>query len=364
MANQSINENTSLQLTLLKLLAMIGVVNIHACILYLDFFVITPEKLPVVYYVQTIFSQYISRVAVPVFFAVSGYIYFAKQYQDSNWQFLRRKAKGILWPYLLWNSIALFYIFLAQIPDFTGKYFTGHIIISKFTPARWLDSYIGFGDSWYPFLYTLWFLPYLFAAFMAVHIFRKYFCKYEWLIWGIALLNIVCSSLTPLKNHLTEWGPFLRLLYAISFFSMGALLLKYKNIVSSRPALFISGVFFAAATVLSLTWSMPGIKLNPLSFYAGLIFIFSLTARVGDCREKTKKIIVFLSGFSFLIYVTHEFAMTALTKIIYPLIPAETWCILLLYFLIPVTLMTLLITGGWVLKKLLPGVFDFLFNAR
>ena len=42
----------------------------------------------------------------------------------------------------------------------------------------------------------------------------------------------------------------------------------------------------------------------------------------------------------------------------------ETWCILLLYFLIPVTLMTLLITGGWVLKKLLPGVFDFLFNAR
>ena len=67
-----ITKETSLQLALLKLLSSIGVVYIHAYIVSWDFFVITPEKLSAVYYVQTIISQYVARFAVPIFFAVSG----------------------------------------------------------------------------------------------------------------------------------------------------------------------------------------------------------------------------------------------------------------------------------------------------
>lgn len=364
MQNLTISKETSLQLALLKLLACIGVVYIHSYILHWNFFTVTPEKLPIVYYVQTILSQYIARVAVPVFFSVSGYIYFAKQYQDSNWQFFCRKFKGILWPYMLWNSIAIFYIFLVQIPEFTRKFFTEYLIISNFSFSRWVDAYCGWANGWFPFLYPLWFLPYLFAAFIIVHIFRKYFYKYEWLIWAAALLNTVASSYVPLHKIMLEWGPCLRLLYAISFFTMGKLLLKYRQKLAGKAVLLVSGGVFAAFAAASIAGLLPVVKWNPLSIYAGLVFIFSLTGNIGKCGAKTEKAIIFLSGFSFLIYVTHEYIMTVVVKLVYPALPAKTFCILVPYLLIPIVLISVLVTGGWILKKLLPKVYDFLFSGR
>ena len=364
MNKELLTKDTSLQLALLKLLACVGVVYIHGYMLHFNFFTINSESMPVVYYVQTILSQYISRVAVPVFFAVSGYIYAAKQYQDNSWQFCCRKAKGVLWPYLLWNSIAIFYIFLAQILPGTRKYFTEYLIISNFTAHRWLESYVGWGNSWFPFLYPLWFLPYLFAAFMIVHLLRKWLNKAPWMVWVLAVLNIVCSAYIPLNKYLANWGPSLRLLYAVSFFSAGMLLVQYHTRIAGKKVLLASGGIFVAVTVISFMKVTAAVNWTPLTWYAGLIFIFSVTSHVGKCGEKLRNTIAFLSGFSFLIYVTHEYMMTVITKLVYPALPAETWCILLTYLFIPVVLISVLITGGWVLKKLLPKLYDFLFNAR
>lgn len=357
-------KDTSLQLALLKLYACIGVVYIHGYILHFNYFTINSESLPAVYYVQTIISQYISRAAVPIFFAVSGYIYAVKNYQENNWQFMCRKARGILLPYLLWNSIAIFYIFLAQIPAVTRCYFTDYLIITNFTATRWLGAYAGLGNTWFPFLYPLWFLPYLFAAFMIVHIFRKYFYRYESTVWIFALLNIICSAYTPLKTLCGAWGPFLRLVYAISFFSLGMWLVKHRSWAVQKKVMFISGAVFVAVTAVNLAGITRKVDLSVFTWYAGLLFMFSLTSRIGKCGGKTKQAIAFLSGFSFLIYVTHEYMMTVITKLVYPRLPAETWCILLPYLFIPIVLMSVLIFCGWVLKKLMPPVYNFLFNAR
>lgn len=364
MGGSPITKETSLQLALLKICACVGVVYIHGYMLHFNFFTITPEKLPVVYYVQTILSQYIARVALPVFFSVSGYIYFAKQYQDSTRQFMLRKAKGILWPYILWNSITLFYIFAAQLPEFTRGYFTEHLLIANFDTSRWLQAYFGLANGWFPFLYPLWFLPYLFAAFMIVHVMRKYLEKFQWLIWLFAAANLICYSYIPLYAKAVHWGPFLRILYAISFFTMGGLLLKYRSYINKKAVLLICGTLFTAATAVDITNLTPLVKWNTLAFYAGVIFMFSLTGNVGKCSEKTGNAIRFLAGFSFLIYLTHEFALTALTKLIYPGMPGKTLYILLPYLLIPPTLVSVLIAGGYILKKLLPKVYDFLFSTH
>lgn len=359
-----LEKDTSLQLALLKLYACTGVVYIHSYMLHFNYFTISSENLPVVYYVQTIISQYLSRVAVPIFFAVSGYIYAVKNYQDNTWQFMLRKSRGILLPYLLWNSIAIFYIFLAQIPDVTRRCFTEHLIISNFTAARWLESYVGLGNVWFPFLYPLWFLPYLFAAFMIVHIFRKYFHKYEYLVWIIAMLNIVCSSYTPLKTLCGAWGPFLRLIYAVSFFSLGMYLVKHREWVVKKKIMLTSGIVFAAASAVNIMDFTCKVNFSPLTWYAGLFFMFSFTSHVGKCNDKVKKVIAFLSGFSFLIYVTHEYMMTVIIKLLYPNLPAKTWCLVLPYLFVPIILMSVLITGGWILKKILPKVYDFLFSTH
>ena len=101
-----------------------------------------------------------------------------------------------------------------------------------------------------------------------------------------------------------------------------------------------------------------------LAWYAGLIVMFSLTGRIGKCSEKFRSNMVFFSGFSFLIYVAHEYMLTGITKLIYPAIPANSFYILAVYLFLPIVLISVLITVGWALKKLLPKLYDFLFNAR
>ena len=364
MGNKLLDKDTSLQLSLLKLFACIGVVYIHGYTLHFNYFTINSENMPVVYYVQTIISQYISRVAVPIFFAVSGYIYAVKNYQDSSWQFMWRKARGVLLPYMLWNSIAIFYIFLAQIPDVTRRCFTEHLIISNFTAARWLESYVGLGNVWFPFLYPLWFLPYLFAAFMIVHVFRKYFYKYEYLVLILALLNIASTMYIPLKTLCGEWGPSLRLIYAVSFFTLGMYLVKHREWVVKKKIMLTSGIVFVAASAANIMDFTRKVDLSPLTWYIGLFFMFSFTSHVGKCSDKVKKAIAFLSGFSFLIYVTHEYMMTVIIKLLYPNLPAKTWCLVLPYLFVPIIVMSVLITGGWILKKILPKVYDFLFSTH
>lgn len=363
MQGNLLDKDRSLQLGLLKLLSCIGVVYIHAYRMHCGFSNVTAENFTTVYYIQSILSQYIARAAVPVFFAISGYIYAAKQYQESNLQFCLRKARGILWPYILWNSIALFYIFLAQIPDFTRSCFREDLIVTSFTVERWISAYFGWQDGWFPFLYPLWFLPYLFAAFMIVHILRKYLDKYVWLIGVLALINIVCSSYMPFKSYCVHYGPFLRIIYAVSFFTLGSLLLKYRTWVDKKSAMMISGIVFAAVCTADLMDLTPAFDWKTFSSYSAAVFIFSAVTGINRCSEKIKKSVVFLSGFSFLIYVTHEFAMTVMGKLIYPAVPHTVFYMLLLYFGIPVLLISALILGGYCLKKLLPGVYDFLFRT-
>ena len=365
MGNKLLDKDTSLQLSLLKLFACIEVVYVHAYMLHFNFFTINTESLPVVYYVQTIISQYISRVSLPIFFAVSGYIYAVKNYQENNWQFITRKAKGILKPYLLWNSIAILYIFLGQIPDVTRRYFTDHLIITNFTAMRWVESYAGLGNMWFPFLYPLWFMPYLFAAFAIVHIFRKYFYKYDSLAWIFTFLNIICTSYEPLQKLCGTWGPFLRLIYAISFFSLGMWLVKYREWAIQRKVMIVSGMLFIAAAACGMKFVTFGkFDIALPTWYIGLFFMFSFTSHVGKCSDKVKKAIAFLSGFSFLIYVTHEYMMTVIIKLLYPNLPAKTWCLVLPYLFVPIIVMSVLITGGWILKKILPKVYDFLFSTH
>ena len=58
---------------------------------------------------RILFSEGMCRVAVPIFFFISGYLFFVKleQWNINVWvDKLRKRAKTLLVPYLLWNIIA------------------------------------------------------------------------------------------------------------------------------------------------------------------------------------------------------------------------------------------------------------------
>ena len=154
------------------------------------------------------------------------------------------------------------------------------------------------------------------------------------------------------------------LLYTMAFFTLSKILIKYQKIIDKTSTLLISAVIFAAAIVLDANRVLPEMRFLILSLYAGLILVFSLSAKVIKYKEKIKKPVTFLAGFSFLIYLNHEFSLSALQAVVYPLIPRQAWTVLATYLLLPLLLAAILITGGYLLKKLLPKVYDFLFNGR
>lgn len=69
-------------------------------------------------YIRIVFAHGICRVAVPVFFVISGYLFFTKlQIWDTpTWiEKVKRKIHSLLIPYIVWNTIALFAFFFYAI---------------------------------------------------------------------------------------------------------------------------------------------------------------------------------------------------------------------------------------------------------
>lgn len=359
-----ISEKDSLRLALLKFISCIAVIYIHSYTPQYEFFKLAVDPFPAVKFTELVFSQYIARLAVPVFFCVSGFIYFAKQYDTGLGKFAWKKSQSILLPYFIWNTLAIFGIFAAQLPETVRRIFPPEKIVANFGVADWFNAYIGYGKAWYPFLYPLWFLPYLFAVFIVVHAFRKYFCRYDWLIWWLAAVNIVWLSYVPFGKLSGLWSTMALSVYTLSFFTMGKLLVEYKSWLDNISVSVCSAVIYVIVITLESLHIMPEISWLALSLYAGVILAFSLAGRLVNCSGKNKKRILFLSGFAFLIYLTHEFALSALQAVVYRVLPRQSWLVLMTFVLLPILLTAGLIVAGYILKKLLPKVYAFLFSGR
>ncbi len=355
-------EEVSFRLAVMKFMAIAAVVYIHAghpTVTKLH------DALPIFHYVPIVFSDYICRFAVPLFFCISGFIYFAKQYSHSTANFTLKKTKDIIFPYILWNSIAILYMFAAQVPSCTHQYFSAEKFIPNFSAAQWISAYIGVSADWRPFLYPLWFMPYLFAAFIIVHPLRKVINQYPGVTWiSLAAANIICHSVTPVYDVLLNCGPLLRLLNALSFFTFGIFCIKNMNLFDSKITFFCSGLAFISAAFIDIPKVFIPIKIFPILLYAGVIFIFSLSSRIAQCSSKIKKQLAYISSFSFLIYVMHEFTLYALLKIIFSRFAAEATPVLLVYFTLPIILMSILIICGALLRKLFPKAYKFLFRSN
>ncbi len=176
------------------------------------------------------------------------------------------------------------------------------------------------------------------------------------------MLNLICSAYVPLALKLSDHRALLLLLYALAYFSFGKLFLKYKRVLESLKVSMLAGVIFIAGIILDFHYPASPVKWVVLSHYSGLLFIFSATGRVAICSEKIQKTILFLAKYTFLIYLCHEFALTALQALIYPILPFCTAIVSAVYILLPLGLASVLILNGWLLQKLFPKVYNFLFD--
>jgi peptidoglycan/LPS O-acetylase OafA/YrhL len=243
-------------------------------------------------FLKLLVSQTLVKVAVPVFFIMSGYLFFANVEKWSLKVYkakILRRVKTLLIPYLIWNLLMAVKL----------KSFSWSIFWVFWCPA-------GIQTDWFgqeqlmtaPANMPLWFLRDLMVVSLLTPIIYIGVRKFG--SWLLALLTIlylsgICAFIPGLSA------------YAVYFFTFGAffsirrmdLLEKLRRF--ERLAYFLSIAF---AIAMMLTYNTPAFSSLMLCFrLVGAVAIFCLASRI--LSSTTKRLPSLVCDSAYFIYLSH-----------------------------------------------------------
>ena len=299
--------------------------------------VLNGSDFPVFYYAFYLISTIIVKPAVPLFFAISGYLFFCGlQRFDFNMFLgkLKRRVRSLLVPYVFWNLIILFSYFVAQsvIPDMLSgrdKLLTDYSL-SDWLWAFWDTSKFNENDMSMPVNYPLWFVRDLMVVVCLSPVI--YFLIKKLKLFAVLALGLIWLS--------GDFNLFVGLNFGdIFFFSLGAYACLCKENVSIQvpwvmPVVLILYIFIVSLE-LYLKGSYSVFYIHEMGILVGGVLVWSLSSRfVISGRWHSSRL---LSQSSFFIFVFHAMPLTFVIRILLKLVsPFSEVSLLFVYFVSPV----------------------------
>lgn len=363
-------ELQSKTISFLRFPLIVGVVLIHS---HFDKIIINGVDLmedgsfPIYANLSYLFSEILSKVAVPLFFFISGFLFFHKIISFTAQTYLRKlkkRVKTILVPYLFWNLLVILFFFLAQ--TFLPSLMSGkNKLISDYGFSDWLWAFWNINminpledPGAYPVCYQFWFIRDLMVVMLfsplVYFLVKKFRC---YVIIGLGILwlfnwwfNVVGFSIT-----------------AFFFFSFGAYFSVHgKNFVREmKPLLLVVAVLYGLLIVVEIcfegeVWCGYCHKLGIL---IGIVLAISLSAHF-LMREKWH-VNTFLSESSFFIYAYHAMPLVYVIKFLFKLMQPHTDdAMLMVYVFSPVFTIFIGLTLYYLLKKFLPVTTSIITGGR
>jgi surface polysaccharide O-acyltransferase-like enzyme len=169
-----INADFSKRITVLRFPLAVLVVFIHNYPSELAW-----KEIDIPAYVEIIRStirDFWGLLAVPTFFLISGYLFFAKPKPFNV--IVKSKFRGIVVPYILWTVIAILIFFLLQSFSLSKPYFSSkpELIIENWNTTDYLSAFWAFGHNDSPFIGPFWYLRNLIIL-MIISPLIKILCK-------------------------------------------------------------------------------------------------------------------------------------------------------------------------------------------
>lgn len=326
--------------------------------------------------IQDFFSQVLPRIAVPMFFLISGFLFF--HHTDFNKQAylkkLKSRARTLLLPYFVWNTLFLLYTLSILVKQMLPSLFPrAHEVLVNVTPSAILNAFWIYREKvivdplfppdltkeFYPIDVPFWFVRDLIVMvivspllFWLIKRGRHYF---------VFLLGMAWFCL----HHVVSGHPVM-LLTAAFFFSAGAYFsIHGKDLIGlCRRVSFIPYVYVAIAVADVLTKDS---TCNPYIHNAGILTgICSAFLVVSRLLEKGKLAPrPFLADSSFFLFALHTLTMGIVVKLLATvLLPATLSLQLLFYFAVPVLNICLCLLLYRLLRRFLPGVLGLLTGGR
>ncbi|RWX02396.1 acyltransferase family protein [Flavobacterium cerinum] len=352
------DEYLSLKLKVISFVSMLLVVFLHSynLVVNLDSEVILLDQ-GYSSFIQNFFSQGICRVAVPLFFSISGYLFFLNTKGTLN-EFVskfNKRLKTIVVPYLFWSvSWLLFFLFLQSIPQLAMFFYNKNII--DYTAKEIVTAILI-----HPIPYQLWFLRDLMCLVILAPL--LFFLIKKTKYFALALVLIIWFfdlNLIVLGNE------------SLFFFVVGSFISIHKNEILAKKitkgALVYTLIWLAILLIKTLLMQYRYDDafvisfLHKVSVLIGILAVWSLyDSLVFNSGMKTNSKVL---NYSFFIFVLHEPMLQFLKKILFYLTYKNELISLIIYFAAPIITIIICLFAGFILKRIAPKFYLFICGGR
>lgn len=317
---------------------------------------------PIYRTLDAIFVGNITNIAVPLFFMVSGYLFFLKNesftFEDYKGKVTKR-IKSLLVPYLIWNAI-IFFVYLA-VQTFVPSMASGRTkMIADYTwtdyiSSFWSMSYVYDGGMNGPINSPLWFVRDLIV--MCIMSPLIYFLlKRLKAIIPIALVLLFIS-------HVWDGVPGLSV-SALAFFTLGAYLgmNKIKFAEQSLKLLPYTLGCYILLLIFLLTIELPTwFNFGRLGVVIGIVMSCGIAAWACSMGRKTNK---FLAGSTFFIFASHCELLKVFIRLTSRMGVHNDFFYCVMYFVCPFLTLVILLIIYKVLRNYMPRVATILSGGR
>jgi surface polysaccharide O-acyltransferase-like enzyme len=358
-----LDKESSLRLSILRFPLIVGVIFIHNAESIVQFAKGTSEGASSVNlfneFVRNLISNGIATTAVPLFFLMSGYFFF-RGFHSFRHDYIRKinsRVHTLLIPFLIWNILTLIVFAVVQSLPATQSYLSGrNSLIAMFNVYDYIEAI--FGINRLPIAYQFWFIRDLMVLALLAPVIN-FFINRRLQLYYISLITACwLTGVWPIHVPSAE---------AALFFSIGSTVAYNKKSMFElddycRPVV-IAYLVLLVADILSKGTEL-GLYLHRIGVIMGVASALCLT-KSAVLHVNLKESLLNLSGISFFIYAAHEPLLMTVRKIAYKLIqPNSSFSNLALYFLIPISVIILLVAVYRICERNFPNATRILTGGR
>jgi surface polysaccharide O-acyltransferase-like enzyme len=309
-------------------------------------------------YVQEMISNMIGRCAVPLFYIISGYLFFYKvpNGMRSIFEKMKKRVRTLLIPYIIAAVFFVVFFLVIELIPGTSKFMNGNIrpVFAKDWSTILVSVFYDAGNG-SPLAFQLWFLRDLIilVAFSPIWYLLFKYLK-GWWVLIVLVLNYFSISYFPI--------------YALFWFSLGGFLIKVNLCNTSlKSGGVILTVLFLTLCFLQLLYpallwkfvKIPIILLGVVSFWFMYDIFVSPSFSLQNHSWLNK-----VCGFTFFIYLFHEPTLNIVRKLIVFVLGKNEIGYLVSYLMSPWIFIVFAVFVGLGLKKQVPKLYEITVGGR
>ncbi len=323
---------------------------------------------------MTGFTEYwlangILRFRIPMLFIISGYL-FAMAGITPYRQRMGKRVRTLLYPYLFWSAAGLLLTFILECFAPGREVIAATHMVQIDAQRLFLHEYHWYEGiiRWifFPVSYQLWFIRVLLVYNLAYPAIRWCITHrvVKWIFFALVIIFwVVSQGLILVEGE------------GLLFFALGVWIQQKKFNIDSPPHWLPVNLWLAIFLLLSLakTWVafLPFFEAqHPILLLSHKIVVFSglVCAWYGGKKAALffmqRAWFAWLTSFSFMIYVLHAPLVVYATKAIFLWWPHGYATRMLIFILLPLTIISCSIAIGYLFRKVFPRIYRFSTGGR